>query len=55
MLQVDNLDEALALVNSNIHGNGCAVFTRSGSAARKFQHEVDVGMVCDSSLSKKLL
>lgn len=39
------LDDALALVNSNEHGNGTALFTRSGAAARKFQSEVDVGMV----------
>jgi len=44
-LQVDNLDEAIRLVNANEYGNGTAVFTRSGAAARKFQREVDVGMV----------
>ncbi len=43
--QVPDLDAALALVNSNEHGNGTAIFTRSGAAARKFQAEVDVGMV----------
>jgi malonate-semialdehyde dehydrogenase (acetylating)/methylmalonate-semialdehyde dehydrogenase len=32
-------------VNGNEHGNGCAIFTKSGAAARKFQHEVEVGMV----------
>lgn len=41
----DNLDDAIALVNSNMYGNGCAIFTQSGAAARKFQHEVDVGQV----------
>ncbi|GAX83738.1 hypothetical protein CEUSTIGMA_g11163.t1 [Chlamydomonas eustigma] len=44
-LEVDTLDEALAVVNSNEHGNGTAIFTRSGAAARRFQHEVEVGMV----------
>ncbi len=43
--QVDTLDEAIALVNSNEHGNGTALFTRSGVAARKFQSDVQVGMV----------
>ncbi len=33
--QVGDLDEALAVVNSNEHGNGTAIFTRSGPAARK--------------------
>jgi malonate-semialdehyde dehydrogenase (acetylating)/methylmalonate-semialdehyde dehydrogenase len=44
-LEVDSLDEALGVVNANEHGNGTAIFTRSGAAARKFQSEVDVGMV----------
>ncbi|PNW72254.1 hypothetical protein CHLRE_16g675650v5 [Chlamydomonas reinhardtii] len=39
------LDDALAIVNGNEHGNGTAIFTRSGAAARRFQNEVDVGMV----------
>lgn len=43
--QVDTLDEALAIVNANEHGNGTALFTASGAAARRFQTEVDVGMV----------
>ena len=33
------------MINANEHGNGTALFTRSGPAARKFQNEVDVGMV----------
>ncbi|GAB4817377.1 hypothetical protein N2152v2_004423 [Parachlorella kessleri] len=44
-LEVDTLDQAIALVNANKHGNGTAVFTHSGAAARKFQNEIDVGMV----------
>ena len=44
-LEVPTLDDAIALINANDHGNGTAIFTRSGAAARKFQHEVDVGMV----------
>lgn len=44
-LQVDSLDEAIRLVNANPYGNGTAIFTDSGSAARQFQHDVQVGMV----------
>lgn len=44
-LEADSLDDAIDIINANPHGNGTAVFTRSGAAARKFQNEVDVGMV----------
>ncbi|KAG2453906.1 hypothetical protein HYH02_002110 [Chlamydomonas schloesseri] len=44
-LDAATLDDALAIVNGNEHGNGTAIFTRSGAAARRFQNEVDVGMV----------
>jgi malonate-semialdehyde dehydrogenase (acetylating)/methylmalonate-semialdehyde dehydrogenase len=44
-LTVDTLDDAIKLINSNPYGNGTAIFTRSGAAARKFQHEIDVGQV----------
>ncbi|KDD73397.1 aldehyde dehydrogenase [Helicosporidium sp. ATCC 50920] len=44
-VEVDTLEEAIAIINGNEHGNGTAVFTSSGVAARKFQNEVDVGMV----------
>jgi malonate-semialdehyde dehydrogenase (acetylating)/methylmalonate-semialdehyde dehydrogenase len=37
--------EALALVNANPYGNGVALFTRDGEAARRFEREVQVGMV----------
>ncbi|MBA5688673.1 CoA-acylating methylmalonate-semialdehyde dehydrogenase [Rugamonas apoptosis] len=40
-----DLDEALAFINSNPNGNGTAIFTQSGAAARKFQEEVDAGQV----------
>lgn len=40
-----NLDEAIALINANPNGNGTALFTQSGAAARKFQEEIDVGQV----------
>ncbi|HET6818344.1 MAG TPA: CoA-acylating methylmalonate-semialdehyde dehydrogenase [Mycobacteriales bacterium] len=38
-------DAALELVNANPYGNGTAIFTRDGAAARRFQDEVEVGMV----------
>ena len=44
-LTVDTLDEAIALINKNRYGNGTAIFTNSGSVARKFQDEIDVGQV----------
>jgi malonate-semialdehyde dehydrogenase (acetylating)/methylmalonate-semialdehyde dehydrogenase len=45
VLRARSLDEALAVVNANPYGNGTAIFTRSGAAARRFEHEVQVGMV----------
>ena len=39
------LDEAIEFINANPNGNGTAVFTQSGAAARKFQEEIDVGQV----------
>jgi len=45
VMQVDTLDEAIALVNANPFGNGVGIFTQSGAAARKFQSEIDVGQV----------
>ena len=38
-------DDALALVNANPYGNGTAIFTNDGGAARRFQNEVEVGMI----------
>jgi len=45
VVRVDSYDEALALVNTNPYGNGTAIFTNDGGAARRFQNEVEVGMV----------
>ena len=45
ILRVNTYDEALALVNSHEYGNGTAIFTYDGGAARRFQNEVEVGMV----------
>ncbi len=41
----DTYDEALALINANQFANGTAIFTRDGGAARRFQFDVEVGMV----------
>ncbi|HEX6968015.1 MAG TPA: CoA-acylating methylmalonate-semialdehyde dehydrogenase [Micromonosporaceae bacterium] len=45
VVRVGSYDEALALINGNRYGNGTAIFTNDGGAARRFQHEVEVGMV----------
>jgi malonate-semialdehyde dehydrogenase (acetylating)/methylmalonate-semialdehyde dehydrogenase len=44
-MRVPTYDDALALVNDNPYGNGAAIFTNDGGAARRFQREVQVGMV----------
>jgi malonate-semialdehyde dehydrogenase (acetylating)/methylmalonate-semialdehyde dehydrogenase len=43
--RVATYDEAVRLVNENPYGNGVALFTRDGGVARRFQHEVQAGMV----------
>ncbi|WP_275295429.1 CoA-acylating methylmalonate-semialdehyde dehydrogenase [Amycolatopsis sp. La24] len=45
VVRVSTLDEAISLINANPYGNGTAVFTGSGEAARKFQRGVKVGMI----------
>ncbi len=45
LVRVSNFDEALELVNAHEFGNGTAIFTRDGDAARTFAHGVKVGMV----------
>jgi malonate-semialdehyde dehydrogenase (acetylating) / methylmalonate-semialdehyde dehydrogenase len=45
ILSVSSLEEAIELVNANPNGNGTAVFTQSGAAARRFQEDIDVGQV----------
>ena len=45
VLAAATLDKAIAIVNANPNGNGTALFTRSGAAARHFQEEIDVGQV----------
>ncbi|MET4431644.1 MULTISPECIES: CoA-acylating methylmalonate-semialdehyde dehydrogenase [unclassified Mycolicibacterium] len=45
VVRVETYDEALNLINDNPYGNGTAIFTNDGGAARRFQNEVQVGMV----------
>ncbi len=45
IVRTDTYDEAVGLVNANPYGNGVAMFTRDGGAARQFQFDVNVGMV----------
>ncbi|WP_317928874.1 CoA-acylating methylmalonate-semialdehyde dehydrogenase [Halioxenophilus sp. WMMB6] len=45
LVEAETLDDALKLVNDCPFGNGTSIFTSSGAAARKYQHEVQVGMV----------
>jgi malonate-semialdehyde dehydrogenase (acetylating)/methylmalonate-semialdehyde dehydrogenase len=45
IVRAATFDEALALVNAHEYGNGCAIFTRDGDAAREFSYRVKIGMV----------
>ncbi|WJN58252.1 CoA-acylating methylmalonate-semialdehyde dehydrogenase [Pseudomonas sp. SO81] len=45
VMHAATLDEAIEIINANPNGNGTAIFTRSGAAARHFQEEIDVGQV----------
>jgi malonate-semialdehyde dehydrogenase (acetylating)/methylmalonate-semialdehyde dehydrogenase len=45
IVRVDTLDDAIRLINESSFANGTAIFTSSGGAARKFQREVEVGMI----------
>merc|ERR1711982_231412 len=44
-MEADTYDEVIKLVNSNPFGNGTAIFTRNGSAARKFVDQIEAGQV----------
>ncbi|WP_419570200.1 CoA-acylating methylmalonate-semialdehyde dehydrogenase [Rheinheimera sp.] len=44
-MAVDSLEQAIELVNASPYGNGTSIFTASGAAARKYQHEIEVGQV----------
>ncbi len=45
VVRVQSYQEGLELINSGAFGNGTAIFTNDGGAARRFQHEVEVGMI----------
>jgi len=45
IMHADTFSEAIEIINANPNGNGTALFTRSGAAARRFQEEIDVGQV----------
>jgi malonate-semialdehyde dehydrogenase (acetylating)/methylmalonate-semialdehyde dehydrogenase len=45
VVRVESYADAVRLVSDNPYGNGVAIFTRDGGAARRFEHEVDAGMV----------
>ena len=45
VVRVDSYDDALRIVNDHPYGNGTAIFTNDGGAARRYQNEVEVGMV----------
>ncbi|MCX8527325.1 MAG: CoA-acylating methylmalonate-semialdehyde dehydrogenase, partial [Candidatus Nanopelagicales bacterium] len=45
VVRVDTYEEAVDLINRHQYGNGTAIFTRDGGAARRFQYEIKVGMV----------
>jgi len=45
VMRMEDLDGAIAMANRSAFGNGAAIFTRSGSAAREFKHRVKAGMV----------
>jgi malonate-semialdehyde dehydrogenase (acetylating) / methylmalonate-semialdehyde dehydrogenase len=45
VVRVSTFDEAVDVINSNTYGNGVALFTRDGGAARRFEREVSVGMI----------
>ncbi|MEV6588729.1 CoA-acylating methylmalonate-semialdehyde dehydrogenase [Streptomyces acidicola] len=45
VVRVDRFDEAVRLINENPYGNGTALFTNDGGAARRFSNEITVGMI----------
>jgi malonate-semialdehyde dehydrogenase (acetylating) / methylmalonate-semialdehyde dehydrogenase len=45
VVRVDSYDEGVKLINDNPYGNGVAIFTNDGGAARQFAHEVNIGMI----------
>jgi len=44
-MKANSLDEAIKITNANAYGNGCAIFTNSGAAARKYEREIEAGQI----------
>ncbi|WP_395028510.1 aldehyde dehydrogenase family protein, partial [Comamonas odontotermitis] len=45
LVAAEDIDQAIEFINANPNGNGTAIFTQSGAAARKFEEDIDVGQV----------
>jgi malonate-semialdehyde dehydrogenase (acetylating)/methylmalonate-semialdehyde dehydrogenase len=45
VMRIKSFDEGIELINAHEYGNGTAIFTNDGGAARRFQNEVEVGMI----------
>lgn len=45
VVRVNSYDEAVAMINAHVYGNGVSIFTRDGDAARNFVQQIQVGMV----------
>jgi len=45
VVRVESYEEGVALINAGAYGNGTAIFTNDGGAARRFQYEIEVGMI----------
>ena len=45
IMRANSLNEAIEMLNANLHGNGTAIFTQSGAAAHKFQQDIQVGQI----------
>lgn len=45
ILTAKNLEEAMDIINRSRYGNGCAIFTKSGASARKFQRDIECGQI----------
>jgi malonate-semialdehyde dehydrogenase (acetylating) / methylmalonate-semialdehyde dehydrogenase len=45
VVRVKSYEEGVKLINDHIYGNGTAIFTNDGGAARRFQNEIQVGMI----------
>ena len=53
-VEVPTLEAAIEFTNASPYGNGCAIFTSSGAAARKYQYEIDVGQVSTTQTQAQL-